>query len=67
MTSFLDKPVEIKIFASNCDFRNFNYEYGVLTELTMAYAVLDNKRLIPMTAIRQIKLNICDVDGADGP
>ena len=67
MTSFIGKPVEIKIFATNSDFKNFNYEYGILTELTMAYAVLDNERLIPMTAIRQIKLDIYDVDGTSGP
>lgn len=66
MTSFLGKSVEVKIFATSSDFKNFNYEYGVLTELTSAYAVLDNERLIPMTAIRQIKLDIYDVDGADG-
>lgn len=67
MTSFLGKPVEVKIFATSSDFKNFNYEYGVLTELTSAYAVLDNERLIPMTAIRQIKLDIYDVDGVSGP
>lgn len=67
MTSFLGKPVEIKVFATSSDFKNFNYEYGVLTELTMAYAVLDNERLIPMTSIRQIKLDIYDVDGASEP
>lgn len=67
MTSFLGKSVEVKIFATSSDFKNFNYEYGVLTELTSAYAVLDNERLIPMTAIRQIKLDIYDVDGASGP
>lgn len=66
MTSFLGKPVEVKVFATSSDFKNFNYEYGILTELTSSYAVLDNERLIPMTAIRQIKLDIYDVDGADG-
>lgn len=67
MTSFLGKPVEVKIFATSSDFKNFNYEHGILTELTSAYVVLDNECLIPMTAIRQIKLDIYDVDGADEP
>lgn len=67
MTSFLGKPVEVKVFATSGDLKSFDYEYGVLTELTIAYAVLDNERLIPMTAIRQIKLDIYDVDGASGP
>lgn len=67
MTSFLGKPVEIKIFATSSDFKNFNYEYGVLTELTSAYVVLDNERLIPMTSIRQIKLDIYNIDGASEP
>lgn len=64
MASFLGKPVEIKIFTTSGDLKSFDYEYGVLTELTSAYAVLDNERLIPMTTIRQIKLDICDVDDA---
>ena len=67
MTSFLGKPVEVKIFATSSDFKNFNYEYGILTELTSAYAVLDNERLIPMTAIRQIKLDICNLDDTSEP
>lgn len=66
MTSFLGKPVEVKVFTTSGELKSVEYEYGVLTELTSAYAVLDNERLIPMTAIRQIKLDIYDVDGADG-
>lgn len=66
MTSFLGKPVEVKVFATSGDLKSVDYEYGILTELTSAYVVLDNERLIPMTAIRQIKLDIYDVDGADG-
>ena len=67
MTSFLGKPVEVKIFTTSSDFKNFNYERGVLTELTSAYVVLNNERLIPMTAVRQINLDIYDVDGASEP